>query len=466
MATNENVVDQEVVGNQFDPDARREADKKLKDLKKSNMSSVFGSGAGRLSLVFVGLAFLAVLAIGAFKIFGKKGPIATPPPATNAIIAAPSAQGGDSYAVNEQEAQMRRQRNQQQADEARASGSAYIAPPVLKAEPQVDAKGTPVDATAIKGPEGPKGTPEEQRRQLNTTAQLQGAGFLAPDQAAVAEQQRRDALQVEIKKYRDTLQEKEVMPQIKAASGLGWKGDGVRVFSTSSYGLPDRTKAQPAQATPATAAAASGGAGTPLPATAKTQLFAAGDACYGTVDYGINTDNPGNVVFATVPLCKGQKNMKVVGKYDYKDQAQAVAFTFDKLAIPGKPTIPIQAIGIDDKTYSTGIADDVDTHSFRRFGMTALASFISGMGKAAQVVVGTTTTTSTGLSAQTVTVQEPMTTRRQMQIALGETGQQEGELIKRQNEAIKTTIKVNGSSKDVDRGIGIVFLSDVFEEKK
>lgn len=452
MASNEVVADQDIVGSQFDPDSQREVEKKMKDLKKSNLRSVFGGGIGRLSLFIVGFAFLSIFAIGAFKIFGKKGATAAPPPATNAMIDAPGSQGADSFAANDQEAQMRRQRNQQQAEEARASGSAYIAPPVLKSEPQPEAK--PLDPT--KGLDGPKGTPEDQRRQLQSKPQQQSG---APDPSVVAAQQRRDAQLGEVKQLRESLKKDEIMPQILVASGLGWKGESIKPFATSNYSLPDRTKTQqPSSSTPTTASLASS-------SLAKTQLFAAGDSCYATIDYGINTDNPGNVVIATVPLCKGQKNMKVVGKYEFKDQAQAVAISFEKLSIPGKPMIAIQAIAIDDKTYGTGIVDDVDNHTFRKFGMTALASFMSGMGKAAQVAVGTTTTLSTGLNSQTQTIQEPMTAARQAKIAMGEVGQQEGDQLKRQNENLKPTVTVYGS-KDKDRGIGIVFLTDVFDEKK
>lgn len=456
MASNENAADQEIVGNQFDPDAKREAEKKLKDLKKANLRSVFGGGMGRLSLVLVGLVFLGIFVIGAYKIFGKKGPVAAPVPANNAMIDAPGSQGADSYAANDMEAQMRRQRNQQQAEEARASGSAYIAPPVLKAEPAPEIKTEPA-----KGPDAPRGTPEEQRRQLQAQAQQQ-AGASVPDPSAAAAQQRRDAQMAEIKQLRDNLKKDEIMPQIMVASGLGWKGEAVKPFSTSNYSLPDRTKAQQtAVASPVAGSTTT----TTLPTVAKTPLFTAGEACYGTLDYGINTDNPGNVAIATIPLCKGQKNVKVIGKYEFKDQAQAVSVSFDKMAIPGKQTMPIQAIAIDEKTWGTGIADEVDNHTLRRFGMTAIASFMSGMGKAAQVAVGTTTTTTNGLASQTTTVQEPMSASRQLKIALGEMGQQAGDQLKRQNENIKPTVKVYGS-KESDRGIGIVFLADVYEEKK
>lgn len=447
----QNVADQELVGSRFDPDAQRESEKKLKDLKRANLGSVFGGGMGRLSLVFVGIGFAVIFSIGAYKIFGKKAIVAPPPSAKEAMISAPSAQGADSFAATDQEAEMRRLRNQQQAAEAKATGAAYIAPPVLKPEPVV--------SETVKAPEGPKGTPEDQRRQLQAAQQPANI----PDPSGAAAQQRRDQQMAETMKLRDALKKDDIMPQIMVASGLGWKGESIKPFSTSYYTLPDRAKAQQAQAAATTAVAGTTTAGASAPS--KPLIYSAGEACYGTIDYCINTDNPGNQVIASIPLCKGQKDLKVIGKYDFKEQAQAIAINFDKLTIPGRQAVSIQAMAIDEDTMGTGIVDEVDNHLLRRFGATALAAFITGMGKAAQLPVGTTSTTSTGLSSQSTTVQEPMTTARQTKIAMGEAGQSVGDQLKRQNEAIRATVKVcrQKDGKNVgNRAIGVVFLADVY----
>lgn len=461
MANTENTEDKDVVGTKFDPDAQHEADKRIKELKKANLRAVFGGGIGRLSLIFVGIAFAVLISFGGYKIFGAKAPAAPPPSAANAMIGAPGAQGADTFTANDREAEMRRQRNQQQAEEARSSGAAYIAPPVLNS-PQAGGEAAqphpssqPPTSTATEQAT-PKGTPEEQRVQL----QNQAAQTNSPRPSA-AEMQQREVLFGEIKQLREILKKDEIMPQIMVASGRGWKGEDVRTFSTSSYPLPDRTKVTQQ-------AAAVGGSAPAAQAVLNTALFNAGDACYGFPDFSINTDNPGTDVIASIPVCKGLKNLRVIGKYELKNQAQAISFSFTKLNVPGKGTFPIQAIAINEKTYGTGLADSVDNHYLRRFGATALASFISGMGKAAQVVTGTTTTTSTGVSSQTTTVQSPMTTGRQMKIAAGETAQQIGDELKAQNQNIQPTIIVYGpQEKNKGSGIGIVFLSDVvIEEKK
>ena len=470
MTSNENTEDKDIVGAQFDPDAQREAEKKLKELKKSNMRAVFGGGVGRLSLIFVGIAFATLFTYGAYKIFGSKNPIAPPPSASSAMIGAPGSQGADSFPASDQEAEMRRLRNQQQAEEARTSGAAYIAPPVLK-EPQTegakDAHQSQSESTAEgTGPSAPnaaKGTPEEQRVQLQEQAARQ-SGSGGARASSAAEMQQREVMLGELRQLRDSLKKDEIMPQILVASGSGWKGEPVRSFATSSYTLPDRTKAVPQAAQ----AAANGDVSMSAQSQTSPPLFNAGDACYGFTSISINTDNPGNDVIASIPVCKGMKDLRVIGKYELKDQAEAISYSFTKLTIPGKGTFPIQAIAINEKTYGTGIADSVDNHYIRRFGVTAVASFVSGMGKAAQIVTGNTTTTSTGVSSQTTTVQSPMTTGRQMKIAAGETAQQIGDELRAQNQNIRPTIIVYGpQDKNKSTGIGIVFLSDVvIDEKK
>lgn len=464
MASNENTEDKDIVGAQFDPDAQREAEKKLKELKKANVRAVFGGGVGRLSLIVVGIAFATLFTYGAYKIFGSKSPIAPPPSASSAMIGAPGSQGADSFPASDQEAEMRRQRNQQQAEEARTSGAAYIAPPVLK-EPQAEGAKEPYQSASTEstGPNAAKGTPEEQRVQLQEqAAQQSGSGGARASTAA--EMQQRAALLGELKQLRENLKKDEIMPQIMVASGSGWKGEPVRSFATSSYTLPDRTRAVPQAAQ----SAANGGGAMSAQSPSSPPTFNAGDACYGFTSISINTDNPGNDVIASIPVCKGMKDLRVIGKYELKDQAEAVSYSFTKLTIPGRGTFPIQAIAINEKTYGTGIADSVDNHYIRRFGVTAVASFISGMGKAAQIVTGDTTTTSTGVSSQTTTTQSPMTTGRQMKIAAGETAQQIGDELRAQNQNIRPTIIVYGpQDKNKSTGIGIVFLSDVvIDEKK
>lgn len=451
--------DQNPVGEGFDPDSMKEEERKLKALKKANMRAVFGAGMGRISLIVVGIVFVTLMGIGAMKLFGKHQTIAAPKPADKAVVDAPGAQSADAFVASDKEARMRSESNQQRADEARASGSAFIAPPVLKA-PDQDSPPVPV----VSGLAGPTASPEAQRQQLQQQ-QYAAQQSQAQTAAAAAAAQRRQQQIADLKQFRDKITTDSVMPQILVASGRGWKGEPVTVFSTSYYTVPDHSKSNSGQTQQSSAS--SSGAGNGASSTTTVRPFSAGDGCYAQVAYGINTDNPGNDVVADIPLCKGIKNMKVIGKYEYKDRASGVSFTFSKLSIPGHAEIAIHAIGVDEDTFSTGIADDVDNHYFRRFGMTALASIISGVGQAAQTVTGTTTTTSTGLTAQTTTVQEPMTTGREVKIALGGAGQSLGDQLKQDAQNIKTTVKVNGpKDKGGAKSIGVIFLSDVTEEKK
>lgn len=457
----ENVEDVEEVGTTFDPDAKRTSDRLAKELKKANIRSVFGEGAGRISLIVVGITFAAMLLYGGFKLFGDSKKVAPTADARGAIADAPGG-GGDSYAASEREAQMRLQHNQQQAEAAKQSGEPFIAPPVLKTSEAQPQQAAPTDAT--KPSVGPKKTPEEQRREI--TAQNTGA-VADPSMAAV--EQRRQQQLIELKAYRDEVK-KEVMPQVLVASGAGWKGEGVKPFSTGNYALPDRTKAQAAQQAQGFGAAP--GAVSSSALTEKKQIFAFGDECYGEMSHCINTDNPGNDAIATIPRCKGFSDIRIGGKYEFKDRSEAVAITFDKLSVARRPAVTVRAVAMDDETGGTGLADDVDTHAIRRAVTTAISAVATGLGKAAQIPVGTTNTTTVGLTGQSTTVQEPPSTARQFKIAVGEAGQQFGEQWKRENDALRATVKVGcvrsdgNGGKEKGRPIKVVFMSDVYEEKK
>lgn len=445
------------VGEAFNPDSKKEEDKRLRELKAANLRAVFGSGAGRLAAFAVGGVLVTMIVIGGFKLFGKKSEAPQIQQAgPDAVLQSPGAQGGDQVAASEREAQMRREFNQQQAASASQSGSVFIAPPVLKADANAPKLGgNDLAKSDSKAP----ASPEEQHQKLVAQQQAATSAADAAGQAQ-AQQQRREQEYAEMKQLRDTIKKDDVMPQVQVALGMGWKGEPVKTFATSYYTLPDRTKA--AQAS--TAPAAGGGATATAQETQSPPMFQAGDACYGAVDYNINTDSPGNQVVATMYPCRGVKvSSKVIGKYEVKDQV--VSFSFDKLAIPGKPQIAIQAMAINEQTWETGLADDVDNHYLRRFVGPALASILVGLGQAAQLPVGTTTSTGFGTTSQTIQTQTDMTPGRQAKIALGVMGQQVGAELSKDAQSIKPTIKVYGS-KDGKKGIGIVFLADVYEAKK
>ena len=440
---------------EFDPKAHARASKELKALKKANLKAVFGSGVGRISLFVFGAASMLLLSIGAYKLFGGRAPIPTAPASSaNEAILSGQVAVSDTTVGTENEAQMRETLYRRQAAAARAGGQPYIAPPINRDDAVVAAQ----QPAAKPFTDQPKpATPASSEVDLANTKKNQGQGA-APNQPST------QGNTVNIQEMVTRVKKEDVMPQVLTALGKDDVGKSRSTFSTGVYAVAPKPQAQVVRSpatqsvAPGTAAATAGG----VAATTNqcsVPLFQAGDGCYGILRYGINTDYPGKNAFATLYQCKGIAKATVIGKYDETDQN--VGVTFDKLAIPGRPMVSIQALAIDDATWGTGLADDVDNHYARRFVGTGLAAIMTGIGKAASMAQGTVSTTGYAGSTTTVITQEPISAERQLKMALGEVGTVAGAEMKRQNDSLKATKRVNS-----EKNIGIVFLNDVCEEKK
>lgn len=436
---------------EFDPEAQRRAAKEMKALKKANLKAVFGSGIGRISLFVFGGAIMLLLTLGAYKLFGGKAPLPKTPSNTASEAVLPGqAVSADTTVATEREAQMREELYRKQAAEARAGGQPYIAPPIRR------------DETAPLQPPVTKPLVETQKPAAATPNEVDLAN--AQRGQGGSNQQQMDHDLNALKELVTRIKKEDVMPQVLTALGKDDASKPRTTFTTSVYAVPVK-QIQAPQTTGQPQVGAAGAMGLPAAASptvagrCATPLYQAGDGCYGILKYGINTDYPGKNAFATLYQCKGIEKATVIGKYDEADQD--VGVIFDKLAIPGRSSLSIQAIAIDDATWGTGLADDVDNHYVRRFVGTGLAALMTGIGKAASLPQGAIATTGFAGSTTTVATQEPISATRQAKIALGEMGTAVGGEIKKQNDTLKPTKRVNS-----EKNIGVVFLNDVCEEKK
>lgn len=439
----------EELGNQFDHDQHSERQRQLRALKSQNIRSVFGSGAGRLAIVVFGGAMALFIIVGAYNLFKRK-PVATPDNhADRAVVHAPT-NGGDMMVTSDAEAQLRRQANNQKAEEAARQGKSFMPPPVLKADSAPASQNT----TASPNPTGSMDRRAQQLASEHAPAAIANSAALAAREAEIAAvRQKWEATRV-----------KQIEPQLQAVLGRTEQGQAQGTFSSSYYALPDRTPKPPATppGTAAPAGAATALANAQTSRTDQKPFIEAGDGYYCETDYALTTDSARNDVFATCYQGK-LAGAKLIGKFQPSPENASegsVSVLFSTLSLPGQKSIPIQALGIDDASQTSALADDVDDHTFRKYSGLMVASMLKGIGQAASMVTGTTTTTATGASATTTTITEPMTTSREAKIAAGQVGIAIGNEMEKNSANVKRTVSVNAK-----KGLRVVFLADVYTEK-
>jgi intracellular multiplication protein IcmE len=438
---------EEDLGTQFDSGAQEQTTKKNNELKKSNIKAVFGTGVGRISLIVVSSVFIFFMIFGFYQLSKKRPPAPGPVAgaAAGAVLNNQPAQGDHTVATDE-EGNMRKVTIGAQAENAQKSGTPYLAPPVLKQEGEEQKLGGSDLASVPKGET--KGGAEAERLKME--------GHSQQEQGQSPSLQRQLD---ELSKLRERLAKDEVSPQVLTT--LGREKDGKNASGkivTSYYTLPDRA-AETAAASSATTSNSNPSGSAVVSTAGKTPFIGAGEAFYCQFDFGINTDASSKDVVGTCLQGK-LKAASVIGKYQPSPDSAAdadVSVTFDKLRIPGKPTQTITAIAVNEETMNSGLADEVNDHSVKKFGGLFFASMLRGMGKAASIVTGQTTTSSSGTQTIQTTSVDPISTSRQVKISLGEVGVSAADVFLRRAESIKPTVKVNPK-----KTFGLVFLADVY----
>jgi len=432
---------QEEFGTQFDADTQKNASEKINKLKKANIKAVFGTGVGRISLIVVSCVFLFFMAFGLYQLSKKSAPPQGSDAGSTAVLNNHPAQGDHTVATDE-EARMRKETIGAQAEDAKKSGTPFIAPPVLKLEEEEQKTGGSDLAPGAKGDQ--KSSAEADRQQD------QGQ----PNQSLLRQLD-------ELAKARERLSKDEILPQLLTILGRDKDGKNTtNKITTGYYALPDRTApaAEVAATNPATTQGASGPTSVASNA-GKIPFISAGEGFYCQFDFGINTDASGKDVVGTCFQGK-MKNARVIGKWTSSPDGAVdadVSVTFDRLAFAGKPTQAITAIALNEETFNSGLADEVNDHTVKKFGGLFVASMLRGIGKAASIVTGQTSTVTTGVQTVQTTSVDPISASRQAKIALGELGISASDVFQRRAETIKPTVKVHPK-----KSFGLVFLADVY----
>ena len=129
-----------------------------------------------------------------------------------------------------------------------------------------------------------------------------------------------------------------------------------------------------------------------LPLNLRRYMIARpGNVVYATLDRAFNSDDPQGMILATIhdvdqvgvqgPL----DGVKVTGNIVYSKSQAAIQFNNGYL--PDGRQIPIKAMAISEDTARTGVAKNVDTHDFERYGSLIFGALVQGAGNVGQTLL-------------------------------------------------------------------------------
>jgi len=438
----------------FDPARAREMKQAASKLKKQNIQAVFGQGKGRLSAIVLFGCFVVVAVIGALRFYNRPSADVSGVRGNGAMLQVPDQ--GDKYVATQGEADMRARQNASQAAAAGQQGNTYLAPPILSgtdsSSPQGQQTGhsdlAPASAQAPVKPTPNAAATLPQQQPAMPVANGQPAAAPLPDAKLVA----RTAREQQLSAARASVAA-GVQAQIYYAMGRDDAGKAARAGSYVSvqYSLPPRVKNEVRTVSSLNASAAS-------TQTQKEVLVDGGMRFYGQLVLYTNSDD--GTTQALGKIYQGKLN----GATFYgtaTNHGESYSFDFKSASIPGHGMVAINVIALNPDTNSPSFADDVNHHTFQKYGALFFASALSGLGKAAQIVTGSTQITGVGSTSIATTDTTPVTTAQQLKISAGEVGTDFASQIKTDNASIKTTVIVNGNHDAI-----FVFLSPAYEEKK
>lgn len=427
--------------------------KKSNELKQ-NFNAVFGHGICKLSLIFVGISVCVVLA------FGYRGMTKTPSvnkSGSEMQVPLPPNAKVSIDPVSEKEAQRRAERSAVEAQMALSKGETYQAgfdPNIMNGQQSRsnadsylsfnlpdDRASTQTSQQFVIGAGRPASTMPTQISNNYSTQSQENQRLEREYLQALAE---RD-------KYVSRMQNQVLTQAEKLFGDQGGDNlNNIGSYSTVSY------VAEKKQQTPA----ASANSNTSVTKTENNTLgdpggkllIKTGNLMYATLDSEVNTD-AGHDVFATI---RGGTwdGSKLIGRLE--QGPNNIVIRFSVLAPQDeRPTMRIDAVALREEDASTGAADKIDHHTFARYTSLAVASLLSGYGRAYATTPGTTVVSPGGVVTQTTT--EP-TDRQIFGSAVGEMGSNMASEI-RQGFNRPTTY-----STPANKGFGLFFLQDVFEQ--
>lgn len=416
----------------------RPAPTRKTDEWRRNISSVFGQGIGRISIIGASIVVLIMVAVGVRTLTSASRKAADKADAQVEVPNAPTAPI-DNRAVSQKEAERRNNASAHEAEQAQLSGESYqpsFMPNITPNEPK------------------PGGTNDIFK---SNHANQVPPSSMPPPNAADADNERRlleEARRRQAQAYEDavrkrdayvTKQQEVVLTQLNKIL----RDDALNKIGTNSpaaYAVPvaaTHPADQQAGATPGNSNANG------QQSSQRTPLIRTGNVLYAETISAINTDD-GTDVMAVI-RGGAWDGSKLIGKVENRPNNIGVKFT-TLAPQDGRPTMSINAVALRTADASQGIAEDIDHHTLERYIALGASSLLSGFGKAYAQTPGTAVIAPSGTTV--TTTQEP-SSKQVLATALGELGTNASQEIQRGFNRPTTY------STPANQGIAVFFLADV-----
>ncbi|MFZ6677447.1 DotG/IcmE/VirB10 family protein [Undibacterium sp. Tian12W] len=323
--------------------------------KKTGGAAFLTNPKSRMMVIGVAVVLVAGIALAVNGLIKKNsmGKEQSEPTSTAALPADANKKTAiDPNKVDAQQSDLRKAANEDAAKKAESSGQTFIATMRPDAAPaSVANAGNSIDPSMYAARNADNGY----------------ARYAGPREPS--EQDIRDAEAAQQKKVDEW---KRKLTADKTKINEVWE-PGSRVFYTAYVGTEsaqDEKKEKDNREQPTTKA----------DAQKKGQVFArAGDIFYGSIDIGMNTDEPSAI---TAYILSGPfKGGKLLGALSGQTApySEKAVIQFTSLNHPKfERSIPVKIFAVDRDTKRAAVADNVDRHLLTKFGLAAIVDFAQG----------------------------------------------------------------------------------------
>lgn len=416
----------------------RQAPARKSDEWRRNLSSVFGHGAGRFTLIAVVIFVIIFFAVGLRMLSGSGEAESV----NNATVQAPNAPetAVDINPVSEKEAERRYGQAAEEAGAAQAEGGSYqpaFIPNIVDTPKEQSNTGLSIFQMGPAAQEAPLNmslsTPNvdinQERKLLDEARQRRQQEY---DRAV----QTRD--QYVSEKQKNVLDQLEKMLKGETLNALGVHTNKPYPVTQVAAAAQPKSSSQPSNAPDA------------VSNSRQKPVIRTGNLLYAETISEINTDK-GQDVLAVVR--GGQFNgAKLIGKIE--NRPDNIGVRFSTLAPQdGRSAFSINAVALRTEDASQGIAEDIDHHTLSRYTALAASSLLSGFGKAYENTPGTAVVAPSGT---TITTTEEPSSRQVTATVVGELGTAISEEVRRGFNRPSTY------STPAGQGFAVFFLADAF----
>jgi intracellular multiplication protein IcmE len=379
-------------------------------------------------------AFVVIL--GAVSLFGGEGEPETISAVMPTVVPTENAPGTEEVSPIMQKAL--EERNEQRMEDAIRTGSSSIPTPINTIRETLD----------VEEKESKAEDPLERWRRIQEDRQRKMSGVEVRGGSTVGRGARADAGGAANQDVVQALAEAMSAQMDAVLSAREPKALSHMTVTSKDYLSEQEASGPGGGVEPVSSAGGEFGAAADDDAEELEQLISAGTIEYAQMLTEANSDTPGPILGQIVsgPL----RGSRILGTFKVEDEL--LVLEFNTVVVDGEG-LSMEAVALDPKKVTPGMATEVDHRYFRRVILPAAASFLEGMGQAISEAGTTNVTVENGTAIEET---EDLDSREELFAGISEATSEVGDLVR--DEARDTEILVR-----VEPGtpMGLLFLQPV-----